>query len=325
MHSNLFLTFCAILAVLAACDSKNDHNSISSESTFDTIEEQSFIQVLGTTQDGGSPHTGCKKKCCATLFNQDDHSRKVVSLGLIAPKSKKTWLFEATPDLPIQMQQLQSIFPSTKSIPDGIFLTHAHIGHYTGLMFLGREVMNAPSVPTYCLQRMKSFLENNGPWSQLVKLENIDIQLLKTDSSINIDDNISVKPLSIPHRDEFSETAGYVIQGPNKSALFIPDIDKWEKWEVDINQLLYKVDYAFLDATFYDESEIPGRKMSEIPHPFVVESIQRFSALPDSIKSRVNFIHMNHTNPLLDSTSVEFETVKKAGYSIAKIGDRYFL
>jgi pyrroloquinoline quinone biosynthesis protein B len=284
-----------------------------------------YLQILGTTQDGGSPHTGCKKECCKELFCAGKSDRKVVSLGLVSPTTNQTWLFEATPDLPYQMQVLQNEIGSLSKTPNAIFLTHAHIGHYTGLMFLGREVMNAKNVPVYGLPRMNSFLRSNGPWSQLVDLLNIELMTMKSDSIVELNDKIEVTPISIPHRDEFSETAGFLISGPNKTALFIPDIDKWGKWNRNINDLIAQVDYAFLDATFYDETEIPGRKMSEIPHPFVKESMQRFDTLSEDLKKKIVFIHMNHTNPLLNSTSVQYQRVVKKGYSIAKNGDRYFL
>eukprot|EP00957_Ditylum_brightwellii_P156501 11911053-Ditylum_brightwellii.AAC.1 len=71
----------------------------------------------------------------------------------------------------------------TKKTPDGIFLTHAHIGHYTGLMYLGREALGAVDVPVYAMPRMRSFLKNNGPWSQLVSLGNINIQNLEEKSA----------------------------------------------------------------------------------------------------------------------------------------------
>lgn len=284
-----------------------------------------YLQILGTTQDGGSPHTGCNEKCCEVLFAAGKSDRKVVALGLVSKHTKQSWLFEATPDLPYQMNLLLEEVGSNSKTPDGIFLTHAHIGHYTGLMYLGREVMNSKNVPVYGLPRMNSFLQSNGPWSQLVDLKNIDLQKLKSDSSVQLNTDIRVTPISIPHRDEFSETAGYLISGPNKTALFIPDIDKWEKWDQNINDLIQKVDYAFLDATFYDETEIPGRKMSEIPHPFVVESMNRFKDLEKEEKSKVIFIHLNHTNPLLNIDSEQYKLVQKKGFNIAKKGARYLL
>ncbi len=61
-----------------------------------------------------------------------------MSLGLVDSENKKTYLFEATPDFPKQMKALKRISQSEKEIADGIFFTHAHIGHYTGLMYLGK-------------------------------------------------------------------------------------------------------------------------------------------------------------------------------------------
>lgn len=280
------------------------------------------IVVLGTIQDGGSPHVGCKKTCCKDLFFQPDETSQVVSLGVIDPENKKNFLFEATPDMSQQMKMLKQFSGfEAKETPDGIFLTHAHIGHYTGLMYLGREAMGSKNVPVYAMPKMKDFLETNGPWSQLVKLNNIAIQPLVDSGLLELTPNIKVIPFTVPHRDEFSETVGYTIIGPNKKALFIPDIDKWEKWDADIIEAISKVDYAFVDATFYDSEELNNRDMSEIPHPFVVESMEKLKDLSAAEKSKVYFIHFNHTNPLLNPNSQQYEAVIEKGFNIAQFGD----
>jgi len=137
-----------------------------------------------------------------------------------------------------------------------------------------------------------------------------------------------VTPFLVPHRQEFSEVAGFRIEGPEKSALFIPDIDSWEYWDaagVKIEDRIAEADFAFLDATFYSGDELPGRDMSKIPHPTVVHSMQRFSALDAAEKSKVHFIHMNHTNPLLNPNAPQRNTVTKAGFHIADEGDEICL
>ena len=256
-----------------------------------------FLIVLGTMQDAGAPHVACQKSCCADLFKNPDPDLMVVSLGLVDPASKTTWLFEATPDLPRQVKMLNdSAGFDHGETPNGIFITHAHIGHYTGLMYLGRESMNADAVPVFAMPRMKSFLENNGPWDQLVKLGNISL-ISQTHERPNVlAAQLRVTPFLVPHRDEYSETVGYRIEGPNKTALFIPDIDKWEKWDRDIVEEIKAVDYAFIDGTFYDGEEIGHRDISEIPHPFMIESMELFKDLPEIEKGKVYFIHFNHTN-----------------------------
>ena len=136
-----------------------------------------------------------------------------------------------------------------------------------------------------------------------------------------LSDQLKVIPFLVPHRDEYSETVGYTIIGSTKTALFIPDIDKWEKWEVEIVDVIAKVDYAFLDATFYDAAEINNRDIAEIPHPFVIESVEKFKNMPTNEKKKVYFIHFNHTNPLLNPKSEQALKVEKAGFNIAKIHD----
>lgn len=297
-----------------------DHAAITTTKTpaKQAISPVSLI-ILGTVQDAGSPQIGCTKDCCKNLFQNPDKTRKVVSLGIVDPQNKMNWLFEATPDITSQMKLLKthSTF-STKETPDGIFLTHAHIGHYAGLMYLGKEAMNSKDVSVYTMPRMKTYLETNGPWSQLVKLNNIKIDPIQADEEITLSSNVKIKPLLVPHRDEYSETVGYIIKGPTKKALFIPDIDKWNKWEKNIIEEIKNVDYAFIDATFYDGAEINNRNISEIPHPFVIESMELFKDLSVSEKNKIYFIHFNHTNPLLNIKSEQAKTVLKNGFHIAQ-------
>ncbi len=283
------------------------------------------LVVLGTIQDGGSPHIGCQRSCCAQLFLEPDPKRKVVSLGVVDHRAEKSYLFEATPDLPEQLKLLKTASEKDQEVPDGIFLTHAHMGHYAGLLYLGREALGGSKVPVYAMPKMQAFLETNGPWSQLVQLHNILLQPLQHKTTVSLTDQLVVTPFLVPHRDEFSETVGYKIQGPTKTALFIPDINKWKVWETSISEVLKEVDYAFLDATFFDNQELNNRDMGEIPHPFVVESMELFDALPEKERDKVYFIHLNHSNPLLQTQSDAFKSTVRKGYHVAQFLDVFKL
>ncbi len=289
-------------------------NSFSQTLATNKYNQDPFIVILGTLQDGGSPHIGCEKECCKKI----DSSKKVVSLGLIDNASKKQFIVEASPDITSQIKILNE-FSGNKNSVDGILLSHAHIGHYSGLMYLGKEAKNASNIPVYAMPRMKSFLENNGPWSQLVNLKNIQLSGLSNKEKISLTDKISVIPYQVPHRDEYSETVGFKIIGPNKKALFIPDIDKWEKWEMNIVEMIKEVDYAFIDGTFWDPAELNNRNIAEIPHPLVKESMLKFSQLPAVEKNKIWFIHLNHTNPLLNQETNEYKDLIKKGFHVASI------
>ena len=279
------------------------------------ITEAQTLVVLGTLQDGGSPHMGCVKSCCATERPND----YVVSLGVI--DGSKHILFDASPNIVPQTNFLQSISPAKEL---EIFLTHAHMGHYAGLIHLGRESANTNKIPVYAMPLMVQFLRNNGPWSQLIDLENISIRPIQNKIPVLLSPRLIVTPLVVPHRDEFSETVGFLIAGESKHVLYIPDIDKWDLWETDINELLKQVDYAFLDATFFEEGEI-SRPMSEVPHPFVVESIKRFESLTAEEKNKIYFIHLNHTNPARDAGFKGRLFVEDKGYHFATFGMRFSL
>lgn len=284
-----------------------------------------FIIVLGNVQDGGSPHIGCTKNCCSSLFKKTDWNRKVTALGIADPAKKSSYLFEATPDITSQLRLLREYSLTPTDIPNGIFLTHAHIGHYSGLMFLGKEALNSSQVPVYTMPHMKEFLKNNGPWSQLVSLKNILLKQIQADIPIPLNNDLQIIPFLVPHRDEYSETIGYKIIGPNKKVLFIPDIDKWEKWNKDIRKEIAEVDYAFIDATFFDAKEINNRDIKDIPHPFIIETIQIFETLPINEKKKIHFIHMNHTNPALIKQSKQTEQILQMGFNIARFKDMFKL
>lgn len=285
---------------------------------------QQYITVLGIAQDAGFPQINCSKSCCKSFYSGEEDKKLVSCLGLVDLHEEKKWIFDATPDIIAQLETLKVDHLDNNHIVNGVFLTHAHIGHYTGLMQFGREAMGAKNIPVFVMPKMKEFIENNQPWKQLVALNNIDLKPLKNDSTVVLNSNIKVTPIIVPHRDELSETVGYKIEGQKKSVLFIPDINKWHVWGKNIVEEVKKVDYAFLDATFFKDGEIP-RPMSEIPHPFIEETLELFKNESISTKSKIYFIHLNHSNPTLKDHHPVKDSIENLGFKFAKEGATYAL
>ena len=253
------------------------------------------LVVLGIAQDAGIPQLGCTQALCASIRAGKRKPERVASIGLVNQALGKAYLFDATPDFVSQVHSLTG-----GRLPNAIFLTHGHIGHYTGLMYLGRESIDARAVPVYGTARMKTFLETNGPWSLLVSRKNIDLHVMTPDQPIDLGDEIRVTPMLVPHRDEFTDTVGYLIQGPSKRVLYIPDIDQWQKWNRNVREVVGRVDLALLDGTFASASEIPGRSIADVPHPLMPATRE----LLRSTKAALWFIHLNHTNLELDAKDV---------------------
>ena len=297
-------------------------------SCFDSTKNQNQTQqkvnisILGTVQDGGIPHLGCEKSCCKDSFERGFSNKRVVSLGISDLKENKNYLIEASPDI---SYQLNDFLKNGKKNLHGIFITHAHIGHYSGLINFGKEVLNSSKMPLYLMPKMTEFISSNGPWSQLVEQKNVELKKIFNEKEEKLTNDLSIIPLRVPHRDEYSETVGFKIIGPKKSALFIPDIDKWEKWDKSIKKLITQVDYAFLDGTFYDAQEINNRDISEIPHPFIIESLKLFEDLNKLNRNKIYFIHLNHTNPANNKKSKAYKLIISKGLNVAQEGSNFEL
>lgn len=282
-------------------------------------EQPPYLVVLGIAQDGGYPQAGSKE---SPAWDDPSLRRLVSCLAVVDPKTSQRWLLDATPDFREQLHRLDQIAP----VPErpgltGIFLTHGHIGHYTGLMHLGREVMGTRQIPVYAMPRLAEFLRTNGPWSQLVRLNNIALRPLRDREPVRLNARLAVTPFLVPHRDEYTETVGLRIEGPRRSVLFIPDIDKWEHWDEQgqrIEEAIAGVDVAFLDGTFFADGEIPGRDLSEIPHPVITKTMDRLAELSAVEKQKVRFIHLNGTNPALNPRSEAHTTIEEAGFGVAR-------
>lgn len=286
-----------------------------------------FTVVLGTAQDGGLPQIGGTAPEDDAARRDPTRRRRVASLLIVDPATRERFLIDATPDLPAQTEIADRIAPRPKAAArpplfDAIALTHAHVGHYAGLMHLGREIYGATGQRVLASDRMAGFLERNGPWELLVRLNNIRLERIKPDSATPLNSRISITAIPVPHRDEYSDTFAFIVRGPSRSILWLPDIDKWEKWDRRIEDVIAGVDVAYVDGTFHDGDELPGRAMSEVPHPFITESLARFASLDAKQRSKVVFIHLNHTNPAATPGSRARTAIEGAGMRVAREGER---
>lgn len=288
-----------------------------------------LVIVLGTAQDGGIPHIGCYCRNCILARKNPRFARLISSLAILDFKEKQFFLLDATPDIRVQMDMAFKRFTPEKSgikkSPNAVLLTHAHIGHYTGLMFFGYEAMSTYRLRVYCSVSMRNFLANNGPWSQLVSLDNIAPIILSFDKKISLTSQISLIPFKVPHRDEYSDTTGFIISGKKKKLIYIPDIQSWETWNRSIVEEVNKVNIALLDGTFYSPEELPGRDLSKIGHPFIKTSMKVLKNLVKKGKSEIYFTHLNHSNLVLNLEGKAWKETVEDGFRIASDGMEFYL
>ena len=280
------------------------------------IVSNNFILTLGTAQDGGYPHIGCYEKCCMKVKKRPELKRMVASIAIIDKRAAKVWLIDVSPNINNQLNMINEHIKDF-SFPylSGIFLTHAHTGHYSGLLNLGLEGLNIKNVPVYAMPKMKNFIIENTMFNQLLD-NNIILREIKNDLVINLNDEIKITALSVPHRNELSETVGYRIITENQSVIYIPDIDSWYEWDLDLINLVNNNDILLLDGTFYSKKEIKHRDVKKIPHPSMLESMRALNSITKNERKKIFFTHLNHTNKALDSESREYKNIITTGYNI---------
>lgn len=276
--------------------------------------------VLGIMQDAGLPHVGCRCPRCTAAFLDPTLSEYVTSLALVDTVSQpnRVWLIDASPDIRYQFDMLGTILGShpTQSgrlrQPDGIFITHGHMGHTAGLPQLGPEGMNVKNLPLFASERLIEVFRTSRLWKPL--LDNLVFSVLRPKDPIKLGPNLSLIPVSVPHRDEVGTgTFGFICKGPERSLLYLPDIDSWTVWP-EAKDVLTGVDLALVDATFFSPDELGGR--APVAHPLITETIELAAQFPNQFI----LTHLNHTNPALDPNSPARAIVESAGLMLAYTG-----
>lgn len=284
--------------------------------------------VLGSVQDAGFPQVGCYTERCdrGRALHAAGRGRFVSSLALVEPEAERFYLVDATPDITRQLDLITEPAFRRRAAErrpfDGIFLTHAHIGHYTGLAVLGNEGMGIRDTPVYCSAAMADFLASNQPWRFLVDQGRITLRPLDLDRWHRIDERLEVQLWKVPHRDELADTVAFVFRGTERSLLFLPDINAWRAWERDVAEAVASVDVALLDGSFWSMDELPGRSIEDIPHPLMTQTMDALQEVVDRDAARVVFTHLNNSNPALDDGGPEQEEVARRGFEIAREGMR---
>ena len=280
------------------------------------------VTLLGIAQDGGRPQPGCQRACCADLGPED--VRHPVSLG-ITDEDGQGHLIEATRALGEQLRLWGH--PSLRSV----LLTHAHFGHVDGLGLFGRETLNASGLRLYASPSMHALIERTPQWSLMVDQGVFSAQPISSGAIQMLSESVRVEPLAVPHRAELSDMHAFVVRGPNKSVLFLPDHDRWEDTLAyhgvsTIREWLAKlsVDVALVDGTFWSSDELSGRSQLDVPHPPVAETLERLGPKRDG-DPEIIFIHLNHTNPLYFETSEQHRVLTELGWQVGQQGMSFTL
>lgn len=244
---------------------------------------------------------------------------RTASCVAIVSSAGSVVLLDASPDIRSQSQRLMSWYgypPGRSQFVDAVAVTHAHMGHYAGLLQFGKEAANTADIPLIGTPSFLGFLNANKPWDALIT--NGNLTPTPFDGLVAIDETLSLSHFAAPHRSEYTDTVGIsVLRNGHPWFLYLPDIDDWEAWP-EAGDVIASHDVCLLDATFATSDEVPHRDISSIRHPLVSDTIARFRKLTGS--TSIVLGHMNHTNPLADPASETARIATEAGFRIASDG-----
>lgn len=221
-------------------------------------------------------------------------------------------VIDASPDL---REQIDRYLPplGLRSLR-AIFITHGHVGHYWGLPLLGREGPDLKGVAVRATPDVLAMLSAIPAVSLMASSGNIQMQPISPGDPARID-NLEISAFYVPHRQELTRTVAFRIRGPEKSLVYIPDIDRWTP---EVVGLIRCADVALLDGTFFSAGELGGaRSMSEIPHPPIAQSLEVLGGTAQAIY----FTHLNHTNPA-GLEGPERAAIRRASMDVAADGMR---
>jgi len=256
------------------------------------------IEFLGTGQDEAAPKLDCSCNQCKKGLERNGSAIKVST-------EEAALLVDMPPDIK-QSTSLKQF--------DSILLTHAHIGHYGGMFFLGRESYDTDERPVYCSEEMAEWLRaGNKAYSHLVERRNIELNSLEKGEWSELHD-LEVKPVEVVHRNEDADTVGFMFRKSGKKIYYMPDLDHWTE---NPEKAVREADIAIVDGTFYSVEEEIGADR-EVPHPEIPETAEKFSGCD----TEIYFTHLNHTNPVADSESEEHEEVEENGFNVAEDGEK---
>ena len=301
------------------------------------------IHILGSAAGGGFPQWNCGcGNCVAVRKNGRENkfsgkARSQAQLALSADGS--TWfLAGASPDLAFQIENSAELHPRAlhntprDSPVAGVVLSSSDLDHVLGLLLLRElqplRVYAAPSILRILREENSMFgmlnrvepqvvwtSMNSGAPFPLLSAEGKDSGLRCEVYYLSGRYPKYVKSANLA-RDE-ATAALFFESAAGKRVAYIPAVDSLSD---TLLEKIRHVDLLLFDGTFWSDDELlrvlgSGETAHQMGHLPVEESLR---LLKDVEVGRKMFIHLNNTNPILNESSAEHQTVRQAGWEVAE-------
>lgn len=298
------------------------------------------FKLLGTAAGGGFPQWNCACALCDLCRKQPEVVPPRLQLQAAFSSDSQCWfLINASPDLRFQIESNSALQPSAlhgkRNTPiQGIILTSADLDQVLGLLLL-REFQPLTVFTTKLIRRT---LEANSFFRMLERIHNQLTWVEIRPGEVFTLGHVKCTPIPLsgslpyyarqsgtnePHVEERGQAAlGLLLEADGQRLAYTPSIPEITD---DLRTIYDSCDVVFIDGTFWSDSELSrthsgtplARSIGHVP----MSGDDGTMALLADISARQRiFVHINNTNPVLDSRSSEYKSVSDAGWQIGQDG-----
>jgi len=294
------------------------------------------IHVLGSAAGGGFPQWNCNcPQCSAVRAGSAHHVARTQSSIAVCANDTDWLLVNASPDVLQQIKAFPALQPARALRDTGIaavLLMDAQIDHTTGLLML-RE--HRQKLPLYCHPLVREDLGTGNPlFKVLSHYCGIDWHDLHLQTPFDVPGLhglqfealplISNAPPYSPHRDkpQPGDNVGLKVRDEQtgKTLFYAPGLGQMEP---HVWQAMQSADCVMVDGTLWTDDEMialgaskkTSRAMGHMPQSGADGMIEWLDKLPSHVRKIL--IHINNTNPILDDSSPQRQTLKSHGIEVA--------
>ena len=294
------------------------------------------IHVLGSAAGGGFPQWNCNCPQCSAVRGGSRHHLPRTQSSIAVTANETEWLLiNASPDVLQQIKAFPALQPARALRDTGIaavLLMDAQIDHTTGLLML-RE--HRQKLPLFCHPLVREDLSTGNPlFKVLSHYCDIDWHDLQLQTAFQVPGLsglqfealplISNAPPYSPHRDkpQPGDNVGLSVKDETsgKTLFYAPGLGQMEP---HVWQAMQQADCVLVDGTLWTEAEMialgaskkTSRSMGHMPQTGVDGMIEWLDKLPSHVRKIL--IHINNTNPILDDSSPQRQTLTAHGIEVA--------
>jgi pyrroloquinoline quinone biosynthesis protein B len=299
------------------------------------------FKLLGTAAGGGFPQWNCACTLCDLCRKFPKIVRPRLQLqAAFSIDAEKWFLINASPDLRFQIEANSELQPSAlhgrRNTPiQGIILTSADLDQVLGLLLL-REFQ---PLTVYATRLIRRTLEANSFFRML---ERVPKQLtwveIHPGEAFTLDSKVTCTPIplsgSLPHYarefgtdkldpEEPGQVAlGLLLEAEGRRLAYTPSVPE----VTDVLRNIYdSCDVILVDGTFWSNAELNrthcgtplARSIGHVPMSGDDGTIALLAGV--TARQRI-FVHINNTNPVLDTRSAEYKSASDAGWQIGQDG-----